>query len=81
MATIQVRKTREGQVRYRAQVRLDGHPPVSRTFERKTDASRWAQSTEVDMRAGRNRVVASRQRHTLTELIGRYVAEELPGKP
>jgi integrase len=81
MATIQVRKTREGQVRYRAQVRLDGYPPVSRTFERKTDASRWVQATEADIRAGRSRVVASRQRHTLTELIDRYVADELPGKP
>ncbi len=41
MATIAKRKTESGEVRYLAQVRLKGHPPHSRTFERKTDATRW----------------------------------------
>jgi hypothetical protein len=63
------------------QVRLKGHPPHSRTFERKTDATRWAQETEAGIRSGRLRSVAVRQRHTLAELIDRYVSNELPGKP
>ena len=57
------------------------YPPQSRTFERKTDATRWAQETEVGIRSGRLRSVAARQRHTLAELINRYVSDELPGKP
>lgn len=79
MATISARKTREG-VRYRVQVRLDGHPPQSRTFERKTDAKRWAQELEADIRTGRYRSVAARQRHTLAELVDLYVSAVLPGK-
>jgi integrase len=81
VATIAKRKTEKGEVRYLAQVRLKGHPPQSRTFERKTDATRWAQETEADIRSGRIRSVAARQRHTLAELVDRYVSEELPGKP
>ncbi len=81
MATIIKRKTGAGEVRYLVQVRLKGHPPQSRSFERKTDAARWAQETEADIRSGRNRVTALRQRHTLGELIDRYVSDELPGKP
>jgi len=46
MATIQVRKTRDGQTRYRVQVRLEGYPQQSRTFERKRDAMDWAKEME-----------------------------------
>jgi integrase len=81
VATIAKRKTESGEVRYLAQVRLKGHPPQSRTFERKTDATRWAQETEAGIRSGRLRSVAVRQRHTLAELVDRYVFDELPGKP
>ena len=81
MATIAKRKTEKGEVRYVAQVRLKGHPPQARTFERKTDAKRWAQETEADIRSGRVRSVAARHRHTLAELVDRYVSDELPGKP
>src|SRR5204862_948933 len=34
-----------------------------------------------DIRRGRVRDVAPREKHTLAELIERYVSEELPGKP
>ncbi len=54
MATVTKRTAGKGEVRYLAQAGLKGHPPQSRTFERKTDASRWAQQVEADIRAGRN---------------------------
>lgn len=80
MASIMKRETRTG-VRYVALVRLKGHPPQSCSFERKTDARDWAQETEANIRSGRSSGLAGRQRHTLTELVGRYVAEVLPGRP
>jgi len=35
---------------YRVQIRKRGFPPVTATFERKTDAAAWARATETDMR-------------------------------
>ncbi|TWB33858.1 hypothetical protein [Nitrospirillum pindoramense] len=50
MATITPRENREGQViGYQAKVRRVGHKPVSKTFEKKKDAERWAKSVETDM--------------------------------
>jgi hypothetical protein len=33
--------------RYRVQIRRRGFPPVTATFERKTDADKWARETEA----------------------------------
>ncbi len=52
MAYIQRRSTKDGQPRYRVQVRLRGHPVQTATFERKTDAKRWAQQVESAIREG-----------------------------
>ncbi|MEA1648096.1 hypothetical protein UAJ10_03560 [Nitrospirillum sp. BR 11164] len=50
MATILPRTNREGQViGYQAKVRRLGHKPVSKTFEKRRDAERWARSVETDM--------------------------------
>jgi hypothetical protein len=81
VASITKRTLETGEVRYLAQVRLEGYPRQSRVFERKTDARRWAQEVESDLRRGRVREAAPREKHTLAELIERYVAEELPNKP
>jgi integrase len=63
---------------YRARVRVAGLPPLTRTFERKTDARDWAQKTEADLK--RNRAFPQRQheRKTLGELIDRYRQEGMP---
>jgi integrase len=81
MATIQARRTKGGKVRYRVQIRLDGHPSLYRTFERRTDAKAWARDTESDLKAGRQTGLEAPKRHTLAELVVRYVQEVLPGKP
>jgi integrase len=80
MATIFRRMTKTG-VRYVAMVRLKGHPAQCRSFERKTDARDWAQEAEANIRSGRTSGLSGRQRHTLAELIKKYVVEVLPGKP
>jgi hypothetical protein len=52
MATIQERKTKEGKVTYRVLVRLKGHSHQQATFNRITDARKWAQQTESAIQGG-----------------------------
>ena len=70
-----------GAVTFRAKVRLKGAPPECASFKRKTDAVKWAQSTEVAIREGRYFKTAAAKRCTLAEAIDRYVREILPRKP
>jgi len=76
MATIE-KRTRGTVTKYRVKVRLKGHPPVDATFDRKTDASRWASATEAAIREGRWFRDAQARRITLAELIDRYRVEHL----
>lgn len=45
MATIE-KRTSKNKVSYRAKVRIAGHQPRSATFDRKSDAVRWAEDSE-----------------------------------
>jgi len=75
MATIETRSNADGTTGYRAKVRLKGFPTESATFERKTDAKEWAKQTESSMRQGRHFKTAEAKKHTLGELIDRYLRE------
>lgn len=81
MAAIESRRADDGSVSYRVKVRLKGHPTTTGTFQRITDAKRWAQSTEAAIREGRYFKTAEAKRHTLGDLVDRYIAEVLPTKP
>jgi integrase len=81
MATIIERKNKQGKSVYRAQVRVKGHPSVSASFSRKTDARNWAQQTEASIKEGKFFNSCETQKHTLGELIDRYIANILPLKP
>jgi len=81
MANIQKRTGRNGAVKYRVQIRLKGHPPEAATFERITDAKKWAQQTEAAIREGRYFKTSEARKHTLGDAIDRYVEEVLPRKP
>jgi integrase len=72
MATIQKRQTKDG-TRYRVQVRLRGHPPVSASFERRTDANKWEQDTEAAIRDGRYFPTHEAKRRTLADLVDRQL--------
>lgn len=78
MATIRNRKNSDGKASWHVQIRLKGHPTVTESFERKTDAARWAQDTESAIRDGRYFPTIEAKRHTVTEMIERYRSEELP---
>ena len=80
MATIEPRKAGSNTT-YRVKIRLKGHPPQTATFERKTDARHWAQQTETAIREGRHFKTTEAKRHTLGELVDRYLRDVLPSKP
>ncbi len=78
MAYIQERTNSEGGTNYRVMIRLKGHPIQTATFERKTDAKKWAQDTESAIRDGRYFKTAEAKKHTLKELIERYKKDHVP---
>ena len=78
MALIQERITKDGTIKFRVQVRLKGYPTTTATFARKTDAKRWAQQTEADMRAGRYFKTADGKNRTFNELVQKYELSILP---
>jgi integrase len=80
MAYIEERTDSKGKTRYRVQVRLKGFPTQSDTFDRKTDAKKWAQQTEAAIHEGRHFKTVESKRHTVGEMIDRYISRVLPLK-
>ena len=77
MATIE-KRARNGKTVFRVKVRLKGHKAADATFDRITDAKRWAAETETAIRAGRWFQHVEAKRNTLSDLIQRYRLEYLP---
>jgi len=74
MATINKRQTVEGKPYYTVQVRLKGYPAQTASFNRITDAKKWAQDTESAIREGRHFKTAEAKKHTVGEMIDRYLS-------
>lgn len=64
--------------KWRAQVRRKGHPTVTRTFEKKALAERWALQVETEIRGGAFADERKLAEFTIGDLIERY--EEEVGK-
>jgi integrase len=80
MATIEKRTAADGAITYRAKVRLRGHPVQTGTFERLTDAKKWTTATESAIREGRHFKTTEAKRHTLADVIDRYIVDVIPTK-
>lgn len=81
MATIRKRVSeRTGKVAYSVQVRAQGFPAQSATFDRLTDAKAWAAKTESDLRSGKLSGSRAAKKITLSDAIDRYLLEILPTK-
>jgi integrase len=80
MANFEKRQARDGKAVFRVRVRLKGHPTETATFDRLTDAKKWASSTESAIREGRHFKTSEAKRHTLGEMIERYIRDVLPKK-
>jgi len=73
MADIQERQDRNGKTKYTARIRIRGHRPQSATFGTLTEAKRWAQRTEADIRRGVHLPEQESKRRTLAETIASYM--------
>ena len=80
MATIETRISSNQLTTFRAKIRLKGFPTQTASFARKTDAKRWVQATEAAIREGRYFNTSEAKRHTLADLVDRYIKEVLPTK-
>ncbi len=81
MASIRTKLRADGSVAYHVQIRVKGSPPVTETFERKTDAKRWAEQTESAIRQRRYFHVFEAKRHTAAEMIDNFERDVLPNRP
>lgn len=80
MATIEKRSDAKGITTYRVKVRIKGFPAQSATFDRLSKAKEWAKSTEAAIKEGRHFKTVEAKRHTLADLIDRYIRSVLPQK-
>jgi len=76
MASIEARKSR-GETVYRARVRITGAPVMTKTFPNKTLAKDWARKMELEIKEDVFLPTMKAQRHTLGELIDRYISDKL----
>jgi integrase len=80
MATIVRRPGKNGQASYRVQVRRKGSSPQSASFPTLAQAQKWAKIREGTVLEGRHFPSTAAQRHTVSDLIDRYISDVLPGK-
>ena len=78
MASINKHTADNGKTTYRVRVRLKGYPIQTASFDRLTDAKKWAQHTEAAIREGRHFKTAEAKKHTFNNLVARYCSEILP---
>ena len=79
MATIQKRKNKNGSTSYRVMIRPgDGLPTQYKTFPTHQEAKDWSIQEEAKRRQGLYFPDKLKQKHTLTELLDRYIQDILP---
>ena len=72
MATFEKRK-RRGKDVFRAVVRLAGYPPQRAVFAKKREAMAWAARVESEIREQRYFLHETAKRHSIAEMIDRYI--------
>ena len=63
---------------WQGRIRRRGYPDITKTFETKADAEKWARALESQIDKGQFVNVSEAQRTTLGNVIGRYLAEVTP---
>lgn len=81
MASIEKRVANDGTITFRVKVRLKGAPVQTATFSRLTDAKIWSEQTAAAIREGRHFKTTEAKKHTVADLINRYLDSVLPDRP
>lgn len=63
---------------WQARVRRQGYPDITKSFQSRQDADRWARATEAEMDKGQFVSIDEAQRSSLGDLIARYLVEVTP---
>lgn len=71
---------KRGEYSYQATIRRRGFPSKTKTFEKKSDAVKWARMIERDMDRGTWHDTSAAESITLGEVLTRYRTEVNPGK-
>lgn len=71
----------DGSTSFHAEVRLRGYPIQRETFRTRSLAKKWIQDTESAIRDGRHFKTVEAKRHTVGELIDRFISQWLPKNP
>ena len=77
MAQIRERVKKNVKKSYFIRIRMKGKLEVTASFERLTDAKLWAQQTEIAICEGRYTTTVEAQKHTLSDLVERYIRDVL----
>ena len=78
MVTIVPRTSKDGTTTYLVRVRRKGTPPQTATFPTLKDAQKWVHVIEGGVIEGRHFPTTEAKRHTVGDLIERYVRTVLP---
>lgn len=80
MVCIQERITKDGKKRSRVQINVKGYPMQSATFSSKTKAQQWGTKVETELHEGKYFQASEARKHTLSEVIDRYIQDVMPLK-
>ena len=81
MGSIREVRKKDGTVSYHVEVRLKGHPSQRTAFRTRSLAKKWVQGTESAIRDGRHFRTAESKKHTVADLIDRFIMQWLPKNP
>lgn len=81
MGTIREITKKDGSKSYHAEVRMRGHSPQRESFRTRSLAKQWIQDIESAIRDGRHFKTSEAKRHTIEEMIDRFIAQWLPKFP
>ncbi len=81
MARIEKRALLDGSTRYKAIIRRKAHPLKTKTFRTRAQAAAWAKRVEVMILDHKAIPTWEADRHTVADLVDRYIEEILPRKP
>ena len=81
MGTIREYKKDDESSSFHAEVRLKGYPPQRASFRTKSLAKKWIQDTESSIRDGRHFRTAESKKHTVADLVVRFIEQWLPRNP
>ena len=81
MGAIREINKKDGTVTYHAEVRIRGTHLGGESFRTRTLAKKWIQDVESSIRDGRHFRTAESKKHTVGELIDRFIEQWLPKYP